>query len=125
MLIEIKGKFSADDLHEVIDILSSYFQEQGIEEFVAVDIDLKPFSKTIQAPASISDAQGREIRSLEITKTKSGTLELKENAVDNTWIKNPFGTQDPGELTTHTWLLYVIALGLFILYLIWDKHWFF
>jgi hypothetical protein len=89
MLIEIKGKFSTSDLHKVIDILSSYFQKHGVEEFVEIDIDLKPFSEAIQMPASLSDENGKEIRSLTIIKSKSGELNLSETALDNVWMTTP------------------------------------
>lgn len=115
MLIEIKGKLSPADLHKVVDILETYFKSHGVEDFVEIDIDLKPFSKTIQMPTSLSDAQGKEIRSLKITKTKSGKLELNEEALDNTWMSTPLGTPSPGELMWRIWPLYVIVFGVFIL----------
>lgn len=125
MLIEIKGKLSSTDLHAIVDILSIYFKDQGIEEFVEVDIDLKPFSKILQAPASLADKKGREIKSIKITKSKSGELQLQENAVDNTWMENSLGTQSPGELIAGPWILYLIGIGLLILYLAWENHLFF
>lgn len=64
--------------------LSIYFQKKEINEFVEVDIDLKPFNNDIQAPCSLSDENGKEIRSIEITKLKSGQLKLREKALDNT-----------------------------------------
>lgn len=119
MLIEIKGKLSANDLHKVIDILSSYFQTHDIEEFVEVDIDLKPFSKAIKMPASLSDEKGREIRSLKIIKSKSGELKLAETALDNCWMTYPLNSIPEGELIMRVWPLYLIGPVLLILYLIW------
>jgi len=125
MLIEIKGKLSSTDLYKVIDILSSYFQKHGIEEFVEIDIDLKPFSKAIQMPASLSDEKGREIRSIEITKSNSGELKLKEEALDNSWMSHPLESISPGESIMRVWPLYIIGLVLLIAYLGWKGHWFF
>ena len=125
MLIEIKGKFSAVELHKAMDVLSSYFQKKGIEEFVEIDIDLKPISKSIQMPASLSDEEGREIRSIEITKSKSGELKLKEKALDNSWMKHSLGTLSPGDLIISIWPLYTGLAVLYILYLGWENHWFF
>jgi len=119
MLIKIKGKLSASDLHNVIDFLSSYFQKHGIEDFIEIDIDLKPFSKAIQMPASLSDEKGREIRSLEITKSKLGELKLTETTLDNSWMTSPLDSVSPGELLMRVWPLYLIGFGLLILYLIW------
>lgn len=115
MLIEIKGKLSSSDLRKVIDILEAYFKRHGIDNFVEVDIDLKPFSKAIQMPTSLSDSQGKEIRSLNITKTKSGELKLKEGALDNAWMSFPLGSISPGELMWRIWPLYVLVFGVFIL----------
>ncbi|MBA3813877.1 MAG: hypothetical protein H0X26_05235 [Alphaproteobacteria bacterium] len=123
MLIEIKGKLSSADLYKLVEILSSYFQKKGVEEFVDIDIGLKPFSKSIQLPASISDDEGREVRSIKITKSKLGELELRENSVDNTWMTTPLGTFSPGELVMRVWPLYLTGFGLLMFYLIW--HWFF
>ncbi|MBX9620940.1 MAG: hypothetical protein K2X28_02755 [Alphaproteobacteria bacterium] len=125
MLIEIKGKLSAVDLHKVMDILSSYFQKKGFEEFVEIDIDLKPISKSIKMPVSLSDAEGKEIRSIEITKSKSGELKLKEKALDNTWVKRSLDTLSPGNLIISIWPLYALGLGALILYLAWKNQWFF
>ncbi|OJW53337.1 MAG: hypothetical protein BGO67_01130 [Alphaproteobacteria bacterium 41-28] len=125
MLIEIKGKLSPSDLHTVIDLLSSYFQDHGIKEFVEIDIDLKPFSQAVQMPASLSDEKGREIRSIEITKSKTGELKLKEKSLDNSWMTNTLGTESPGGYVMRAWPLYVIGLGLLMLYLGWKEHWFF
>lgn len=125
MLIEIKGKLSSTDFHKVIDILSSYFQKQGIEEFVEIDIILKPFNKVIQMPVSLSNEEGKEIKSIEITKSKSGELKLKEQALDNSWMKYPLDTLSPGELIIRVWPLYAIGVVLLILYIFWKKHLFF
>jgi hypothetical protein len=119
MLIEIKGKLSASDLHKTLDILSAYFQKHGIEDFVEIDIDLKPFSKAIQMPTSLSDEEGREIKSLKIVKLKSGELKLEETALDNSWMTFPLDSVSPGELIMRVWPLYLIGLTLLILYLIW------
>lgn len=116
MLIEIKGKLSPSDLHKVVDILEAYFKGHGVEDFVEVDIDLKPFSKTIHMPISLADDQGKEIRSLEITKTKSGDLKLKESAVDNTWMNSPLESIPPGDLIWRIWPLYVLVAGIIFLF---------
>ena len=119
MLIEIKGKLSASDLRKAVDILSSYFERHEVEEFVEVDIDLKPFSKAIQMPTSLSDEKGREIKSLKIMKSKSGELKLEEATLDNSWMAFPLGSVSPGELMMRIWPLYLIALALLALYLVW------
>lgn len=125
MLIEIKGKLSTVDLHKVIDILSFYFQKKGVEEFIEIDIDLKPISKSIKMPKSLSNEEGREIRSIEITKSKSGELKLKEKALDNTWMKHSLDTLPPGNLIISIWPLYALGFGVLILYLGWKNQWFF
>jgi len=125
MLIEIKGKLSPTDLHKVIDILSAYFQNHGIKEFVEIDIDLKPFNQAIQMPTSLSDEKGREIRSIEIAKSKSGELKLKEISLDNAWMTYPLGSIPEGELLMRVWPLYLIGFVLLILYLTLSGHWFF
>ncbi len=116
MLIELKGKLSASDLHNAIDILDAYFKKHGIKSFVETDIDLKPFSDAIQMPASLSNEQGKEIRSLTITKTKSGKLEFKKHKLDNTWMSTPLETLSPGSLMFSIWPLYVL---IFILFFLW------
>jgi hypothetical protein len=125
MLIEVKGKISAAEFSKVIDVLSTYFKKHHIEDFVEIDIDLKPFHKDIQLPCSLSNDQGKEIRSLEITKLKSGEFKLKELALDNTWMTNTLDTSSPGDLMLRVWPLYVIGLGLLLLYLCWTKGWVF
>lgn len=121
MIIKVKGKISASDLHEVVDKLSSYFQKHGIEEFIAVDIDLKPFSKEIQLPISLSSEKGEEIKSLEIRKSKSGELELTETTLNNSCMAFPLGSISPGELMRRIWPLYLLGFVLLIFYLIWFK----
>lgn len=118
MLIEINGKLSASELHTVVDILSAYFQKHGINEFVEIDINLKPFSKAMQMPASLSDEQGREINSLKIIKSKTGELKIAETALDNSWMQHPLGSVPPGELIMLAWPLYLIGIALLILYFI-------
>jgi len=125
MFIEIKEKLSAAELRKAMDMLSSYFQKKGIEEFVEIDIDLKPFNKSTQMPTSLSDEEGREIRSIEITKSKSGELELEEKSLDNTWVKSSLGTLSPGNLIISIWPLYVIGLAMLALYLAWKNQWLF
>ena len=120
MFIEIKGKLSVSDLHKVVDILSSYFSRHKVEEFVAVDIDLKPFSKTTQMPISLSNKKGRQIKSLKIVKLKSGELNLTETTANNTWMTFPLGSVAPGELMVRIWPLYIIGLFALILYLMWP-----
>lgn len=125
MLIEIKGKLCSSDLHKVIDLLSSYFQKHGIKEFVEIDIDLKPFSQAIQLPTSLADDKGREIRSIQITKLNSGKLNLREKALDNTWMTNTYNRIPQGELMLRIWPLYVLGFTLLILFLGWKHNWFF
>ncbi len=102
-----------------------YFQKKGIEEFAEVYIGLKPFDKDMQTLISLPDEKGNEIREIEITKLKSGEIKLREKAFDNTWMKNTLDTFAPGELIMRIWPLYIIGLGLLILYLGWKGHWFF
>lgn len=70
-------------------------------------------------PASLSDAKGREIKSLKITKSKTGELKVTETASDNSWMKDPLGSVPPGELMARAWPLYLIVFALIIAYLIW------
>ncbi|AIL12739.1 hypothetical protein IM40_03080 [Candidatus Paracaedimonas acanthamoebae] len=121
MIIKIEGKISASEFHKVVDILSSYFQKHGVEEFIAVDIDLKPFHKEIQLPISLSGETGKEIKSLEIRRSKSGELKLTETTVNSSWMTVPFGSVSPGELMMRLWPLYLVGFGLLILYLMWFK----
>ncbi len=121
MFIKIDGKISTSDLHNVVDILSSYFQKHRVEEFINVDIDLKPFSKEIKLPICLFSETGREIKSLEIGKSKSGELKLTEITVNNSWISSPLGSFSPGELMMKIWPLCVLGTALLIVYLIWFK----
>ncbi|OJX12892.1 MAG: hypothetical protein BGO77_08205 [Caedibacter sp. 37-49] len=121
MIIKIEGKFSAYELHNVVDILSSYFQKHGIEEFINIDIDLKPFSKEVKLPISLSSETGREIKSLEIKKSKSGELKLTEITANNSWMTSPLGSISSGELMTQIWPLYVLGIVILIVYLIWFE----
>jgi hypothetical protein len=116
MLIEIKGKFFSNELQGIAEAISAYFKKHGIEEFVEIDIDLKPFDKTLKLPVSLSDESGKEIRSIEIIKLKSGELKIKEKALDNTWMTETLGTQSPGDLLLRIWPLYVIVSGVIFLF---------
>ncbi|MBN9413521.1 MAG: hypothetical protein J0H12_06340 [Candidatus Paracaedimonas acanthamoebae] len=121
MIIKIEGKVSASDLHKVVDILSIYFQKHGVEEFIKVDIDLKPFSKEIQLPVTFSSEKGGEIESLVIKKSKGGDLEIIEAPSNNSWMTSPFGSISPGELMKSIWPLYLLLFFLFISYFLWIK----
>ncbi len=122
MQITIDGKINAQELKVISSMLVAYFAKYHIEGFIAVDLDLKPFSQHTNLPITLTK-QNKLIACLEVKRDSSGEFFIEEITRDTAEAHGSWGTQPFEQQFKYAWGWYVAAALITLVMLAWKSGW--